>query len=134
MDIYTDGSSDVGKKLIGYAAYDGEGNHIVSGWRNGEGSNTAELTAIYESLFRVPNGTNVTFHVDSNNVIGWLMKDWKSKALNIKELLHNIELRKNLHGILISVVKTEGHSGVWQNELADKKAAEMLNAARKAAA
>lgn len=140
MNVYIDGAADVGRKLIGYAAYDEAGNLVCAGYGKGNGSNTAELTAILQTIKVLPAGSHV-ISTDSANVIGWMNMGWRIKGSNIVALCREIETETQLlfqrdksFKTTLAYARIKGHSGVHSNELADKKAKQMLDEARNATA
>ncbi len=122
IKIYTDGASsgNPGPSGIGVYMIYNERIKEISEFIGNATNNIAELKAIKRGLeelkkFDIPVG----IYTDSSYCLGVLTKNWKVKA-NIELILETKKLIKKFKSI--EIIKVKGHSGVKENEIADKLA------------
>jgi ribonuclease HI len=128
VKVYTDGacSGNPGPSGYGFVVLD-EGNYFEQSRFLGQGTNnTAELTAILESLEHLEDQRNrsIELYTDSRYSIGVLTKGWKAKANTalIDRIKTEIECFDSL-----SFHKVEGHAGHPFNERADDLATDSID-------
>ncbi len=122
IKIYTDGASsgNPGPSGIGVYMIYNEKTKEISEFIGDATNNIAELKAIKRGLeelkkFDIP----VCIFTDSSYCLGVLTKNWKVKA-NIELISETKKLIKKFNSI--EFIKVKGHSGVKENEIADKLA------------
>ncbi len=119
-EVFTDGACS-GNPGPGGWAYMMNG-HIESGWLKQTTNNQMELMAVLNVLMDAPTGSRLVIHTDSQCVIGWLVKGWKTKNPHIAQLVQAIRETALEKKISSKMVHVNGHSGVWSNELVDQAA------------
>jgi len=140
VHIWSDGACAGNPGPGGYAAviYLPTGPICVCGSSEDTTNNIMELTGFVNGLgtaiLNSPVKTKIIIHTDSKYIensinCGWLYK-WVKKDF---EKIKNVELWKMVHSILVSkntnveVVWCKGHSGIADNELADRLASAAMN-------
>jgi ribonuclease HI len=140
VHIYCDGACEPnpGQASSGVAVYEGE--HLTQLWYglytpHGT-NNTAELNALYQSLFiakeAISKGQTVQILCDSQYAInsltnwgfGWKKNGWKKKTGEIK----NLDIIQPAHELFcqlekdVTISHVKAHIGIEGNELADRMA------------
>jgi ribonuclease HI len=122
INIYTDGASsgNPGPSGIGVYMIYNERTKEISEFIGNATNNIAELKAIKRGLeelkkFDIP----ICLYTDSNYCLGVLTKNWKAQA-NKELILETKKLIKKFKSI--EIIKVKGHSGIEENEIADKLA------------
>ena len=122
INIYTDGASsgNPGPSGIGVYMIYNERIKEISEFIGNATNNIAELKAIKRGLeelkkFDIP----ICLYTDSNYCLGVLTKNWKAQA-NKELIVETKKLIKKFKGI--EIIKVKGHSGIEENEIADKLA------------
>ncbi len=126
ITIYTDGASsgNPGPGGIGVFMKFKEHKKEISESIGHTTNNIAELTAIKRALLELKRfDLPIRLYTDSNYALGILTKRWK--ATKNQELVAEIrELISKFKDI--KIIKTKGHSGVIENEIADKLATQAI--------
>lgn len=120
---YTDGACSGNPGPGGWAVVLSRQGRVLAEYSGGvrhTTNNQMELTAVLETLRRVPAETPLTIVTDSALVIGWLTKGWKRNNPVNAALCQQIDAL--LAGRTCRFDKVGGHRGDLLNERADRLA------------
>ncbi len=130
IKIYTDGASsgNPGPAGIGVFLIFKDKNKEISKYIGHSTNNIAELTAIKVALEELKRcDLPVRIYSDSSYSIGLLTKNWKPKKN--QELVSDIKLLMKKFSNL-NFIKVKGHSGIYENEIADQLATSAIKKGR----
>lgn len=149
MTIYTDGACSSKDNLGGWACVDTERGENYFGYEENSTNNRMELTAVIKALelIRAADDKINTVYTDSAYVsncfaqkwyITWRRNGWRNSS---KQAVKNRELWERLlalyeeiqarSGVLLTIVKVNGHAGNEYNEICDKLAVKARQSKRK---
>ncbi len=130
IKIYTDGASsgNPGPAGIGVFLIFKDKKKEISKYIGHSTNNIAELTAIKVALEELKRcDLPVRIYSDSSYSIGLLTKNWKPKKN--QELVSDIKHLMSKFSDL-GFIKVKGHSGIYENEVADKLATSAIKKSR----
>ena len=126
--VYTDGSSNGKKGFGGCAAIitkDMKTGVLITRFIGKEiGNNYAEVCAVYIALEYLPAQSSIALFTDSQNVIGWLEKNWNRTDKDINLIVSRTLQLQQKKDIKITYHWVKGHSTNPYNNWCDKAAKE----------
>jgi ribonuclease HI len=131
LTIFTDGSCLNNPGPCGWAWHcvdTGESGH--GGFRQGT-NNEAEMTAVLMAIGAQQDGSEILIVTDSDQVIGFLGKNWKSHSNpRLGDLQSAIRQLREAKRISMFLKKVKGHDGLPGNEKVDLLARQEAQKAR----
>ena len=149
MTIYTDGACSSKDNIGGWACVDAEHDENYFGYEENSTNNRMELTAVINALelIKAANDKINEVYTDSAYVANcfaqkwynsWRRNGWRNSS---KQAVKNRELWERLlalyediqarYGVILEIIKVNGHAGDKYNELCDKLAVEARKNKRK---
>jgi ribonuclease HI len=119
-EIYTDGGYSMSENVGGFAyviLQDGKEIKRFSQKVEHETNNRAEIKAIMEGVFSLPNGCSVIVYSDSQYALGVLSGGYKAKKNTDLVFRYKAEVRRR--NLRVTYKWVRGHNGNEWNEICD---------------